>query len=64
MKACEHFLTVLHAHVVATAEYLIESSQVNVGKAEDAAKEITIRFVYFNPDVKVNTTDKVFLYCL
>ena len=65
MKACEDFfLTVLHAHVVAVAEYLIESSQVNVGKAEDMAKEIIIRYVYFNPDVKVNTTDKVFLYCL
>jgi len=57
---------VLHAHVVAAANHLLESSLVRVDKCkvEDIAKEIIIRFVYFDPNVKFNTTNKVFLYCI
>ena len=65
MKACEDFfLTVLHAHVIAAANHLLESSLVNTDKVEVMAKEIIIRYVCFHPDVKVKTTDTVFLYSL
>jgi len=67
MKAHEDFfLTVLHAHVVAAANHLLESLLVRADKCkvEDMAKEIIIRFVYFDPNVKINTADKIFLYCL
>ena len=65
MKACEDFLlTVLHAHVVAAADYLIEVEHMKPGKVEDMAKEIIIQFVNFDPNVRVNSSDKVFLYCM
>ena len=67
MKGCEDFLlTVLHAHTVAAARYLMESSNSvkSLEKVEDMAREIVIKFVYFDPNVKVSTQDKLHLYSL
>lgn len=65
MKACEDFLlTVLHGHVVAAASYLMETTAMPLKNVEDVAKEIVVRFVNFDPNVKISTNDKLRLYSL
>ena len=61
MKACEDFLTIaLHAHVVAAGKSLLSARQYD--KVQDLAREIVVQYVYFDPDVKILTEDKKYLY--
>lgn len=67
MKGCEDFLlTVLHAHTVAAARYLMDTSDTSesLKNVEDMAREIVIRFVNFDPNVKIADQDKMHLYSL
>ena len=63
MKACEDFfLTVLHAHVLAAADYLTEMCCLTASSSEEISKEIIVGFVNFDPDVKIKTGDKLYQY--
>jgi len=60
MNACEDFLNiVLHSHVVGAAKFLESNNNYEV---EELAKAIVAQFVHFDPDFKVSTQDKVYLY--
>ena len=60
MKACEDFmLIVLHSHTVAASKHILSTMQFE--KVQDLAKEIVIRYIYFDPDVKVKTKHKKYL---
>ena len=61
MKACEDFmLIVLHSHTVAASKHILSTMQFE--KVQDLAKEIVVRYIYFDPNVKVKTKDKKYLY--
>ena len=61
MNACEDFLNiVLHSHVVGAAKFLESSNHYE--KVEELAKAIVAQYVHFDPDSKVSTQDKVYLY--
>ena len=67
MKGCEDFLlTVLHAHIVAAAKYLMNTSSTckSFKNSEDISREIVTRFVNFDPNIKIATQDKMHLYSL
>ena len=67
MKGCEDFLlTVVHVHTVAAARYLLESTDnvKSLEKVKDMAREIIIKFVQFDPNVKISIGDKMHLYSL
>ena len=50
----------LHAHVLAAADYLTETCCMTASSAEEISKEIIIRIMNFDPDVKISTGDKLF----
>ena len=61
MKGCEDFLLIaVHAHVIAAAKQIL--SIVEFGSVEAIAREILIQFIAFEPDVKINKSEKVRLY--
>jgi len=61
MKGCKDFLLIaVHAHVVAAEKQIL--STVEFGSVEAIAKDILIQFFAFEPDVKINESDKVHLY--
>ena len=65
MRACEDFfLTVLHAHVLAAADYLTEMCCLIASSAKEISKEIIIRFVNCDPDHKIKTGDKLYQYSI
>jgi len=61
MNACEDFfLIVVHACVVAAGVKLLNKK--SYGNVSALAKEILKTFVCFNPNTKINRSDKCFLY--
>ena len=63
MKGFEDFLlTVLHAHVISAAKEIL--SEVQFENVTDFAKEIVVKYVNFDPDVKESVQDTVNLYAL
>ena len=53
-------LIVLYSHTVAASKSILSTMQFE--KVQDLAMEIVVRYVYFDPNVKVTTTDKKYLY--
>ena len=50
MKACEDFLLItLHSHVVTAARKILSEHQFS--SVQDLAKEIVVKYVYFDPNV-------------
>lgn len=67
MNGCEDFLlTVLHAHTVAAARYLMGTLDTSeaLENVEAMAREIVKRFVNFDPNVQIADQDKMHLYTL
>ena len=63
MKACEDImLIILHAHVMAASKSVMSSSDQQFEKVEDLAREIVSRHVYFDPDIKITSVDKKYVY--
>ena len=61
MKGFEDFLlTVLHAHVISAAKEIL--SEVQFENVTDLAKEIVVKYVNFDPDVKESVQDTVHLH--
>ena len=61
MKACENLmLIVLHSHTISASKSILSTMQFE--KVQDLAKEIVVRYIYFDPNVKVTTKDKKYLY--
>ena len=53
-------MIVLHAHVVAAGKSLLSVRQYD--KVQDLAREMVVQYIYFDPDVRILTTDKKHLY--
>ena len=61
MKGCEDFLLiVLHAHVVAAGNKLMEKKQYDT--VQDLARAILCKFTNFDPDKKNSQNDRIHLY--
>ena len=61
MKACEDLMLItLHSHNVAASKSILSTMQFE--KVQDLAREIIVRYIYFNPNIKVTTKDKKYLY--
>ena len=59
MKACKDFLLImLHSHGVTAAR------KIQFSSVQDLAKEIVVKYVYFDPNVKIDSNDKKYLYSL
>ena len=53
VKASEDFLLItLHAHVIGAAKKVLSECQFN--SVQDLAKEIVMRYVFFDPNVTVH----------
>ena len=65
MKGCEDFLTtVLCAHVICAAKEILSEGHDRYNDVTSLAKEIVVRFVSFDPDIKGTSQDKVHQYAL
>ena len=65
MKGCEDFLTtVLCAHVICAAKEILSEGHERYNDVISLAKEIVVRFVSFDPDIKGTSQDKVHQYAL
>ena len=65
MKGCEDFLnTVLHAHVVSTAKEILSDDSVSYTDVTALSREIIVRFLSFDPDVREKSQDKLRCYAL
>lgn len=61
MKACEDLILIaLHSHAVAASKSILSTMQFE--KVEDLAREIVVMYIYFDPNVKLTTKDKKYLY--
>ena len=65
MKGCENFLTtVLCAHVICAAKEILAEGHDQYNDVTSLAKEIVVRFISFDPDIKGTSQDKVYQYAL
>lgn len=65
MKGCDDFLsTVLCSHVIYAAKTILSEGDDQYNNVTSLAKEIVVRFVSFDPDIKERTQDKVRQYAL
>ena len=65
MKGCEDFLTtVLCAHVICAAKEILSEGNDRYNDVTFLAKEIIVRFVSFDPDIKGTNQDGVHQYAL
>ena len=65
MKGCEDFLlTVLYSHVICAAKEILSENNDQYNNATSLAKEIVVRFISFDPDIKDAAQDKVQQYAL
>lgn len=63
LKACEDLLLItLHAHVVAATKNILSDRQFS--NVQDLAKEIVVKFIYFDPNVRTDSKDKKHMYSL
>lgn len=63
MKACEDIMLItLHAHITAASKSVMSSTDQQYEKVEDLVREIVSRYVYFEPDMKITSVDKKYVY--
>ena len=54
----------MHAHVIAAAKSILSSAEICYESVEHLAKEIVVRFLYLDPNAKIEIKDKKCLYAM
>lgn len=63
MKACEDIMLIIfHAYVMAASKSVMSTSDQQFEKVKDLAREIVSRHVYFDPNMKITSVDKKYVY--